>query len=68
MKHTVTVTLSDSDIYYLRKLYDKDGRTKAATLALIAIKRAVAESAKQELAETGYAPVEEKTPCQRKTE
>lgn len=61
MKHTIILTVSDSDIYYLRKLYGKRVTTKPATLVTIAIKRAVAESAKAELAKTGYAPVEEES-------
>lgn len=62
MKHTVTLTLSDSDIYFLRLLYGKRKTTKPATLVNIAVRRAVAESAKAELAKTGYAPIDDAQP------
>jgi ribosomal protein S19E (S16A) len=58
--YTITIVLSDADLYYLRKLYGKRKSTKPQTLVNIAARRAVAESAKQELNKTGYAPVEEK--------
>ena len=57
--YTINIVLSDSDLYYLRKLYGKRKLTKPQTLVTIAIRRAVVESAKAELAATGYAPVEE---------
>ena len=43
----------------LRKLFGKNKNTGVARLVTIAAKRAVAEAAQQELAETKYAPVEE---------
>lgn len=61
MKHTIILTVSDSDIYYLRALYGKRKNTRPATLVSMAIRRAVAESAEAELAKTGYAPVEEES-------
>ena len=59
MKQTyaIDIALSDSDLYFLRKLYGKNKNTGVARLVRIAIKRAVAESAARDLAETGYAPM-----------
>lgn len=58
-KYTINIVLSDADIHFLRKLYGKNKKTGADRLVTIAVERAVAEAAKQELTETGYAPVDE---------
>jgi ribosomal protein S19E (S16A) len=57
--YTISIVLSDAQIWHLRKLYGKNKNTGVKRLADIAIKRAVAESAKAELTKTGYAPVED---------
>ena len=57
--YTIDIVLSDAEIYFLRKLFGKNKNTGAARLVTIAVKRAVAEAAMQELARTGYAPIEE---------
>lgn len=61
-KYTIDIVLSDAEIYFLRRLFGKNANTGVARLVTIAVKRSVAESARQELAETGYAPVGEE-PC-----
>jgi ribosomal protein S19E (S16A) len=60
--YTIDLTLSNSDLYYLRQLYGKNKNTGVKRLVDIAIARAVAESALKELNKTGYAPVEETQP------
>ncbi len=56
--YTIDIVLSDAEIHYLRKLFGENKNTGVARLVAIAVKRAVAEEARQELVETGYAPVE----------
>lgn len=59
-KHTIEIALSNADLYYLRKAYGKRSDTSAQTLVNIAVRRAVAEAAKQELAALGLDMSEEK--------
>lgn len=63
MKQTyaIDIVLSDAEIYSLRKLFGKNKNTGAARLVTIAVKRAVAEAAMQELASTGYAATDEQS-------
>ncbi len=58
-KYAIDIVLTDADLYFLRKLFGKNKNTGAARLVTIAVKRAVAEAAMQELSETGYASEED---------
>lgn len=58
-KYTIDIVLDDADVYFLRQLFGKNKNTGVRRLVTIAVKRAVVEAATKELAETGYAPVED---------
>jgi uncharacterized protein with ACT and thioredoxin-like domain len=52
-KYTIEIVLDNGDLHYLRQLYGKRITCGAQTLVNIAVRRAVAEAAKQELKALG---------------